>query len=139
MPRDSSRADTGFALRMKVAHRHSKHRDLNQTELAKLFNVSASAMSTWFSGQRVPYENITELGRQFEVSVDWLLTGRDPMRPYPPSPLISLAQDLMMLDQKTLSFLLFITRLLQKKVITHSTLEKIVQSIITTTVGISMD
>jgi transcriptional regulator with XRE-family HTH domain len=139
MPRDSSRADAGFALRMKIAHRHSKLRDLNQSELAREFDVSASAMSTWFSGQRVPYENITELGRQFEVSVDWLLTGREPMRPYPPSPLISLAQDLMMLDQKTIGLLLFITRLLQKKVITHDQLKETVNVVAESTTHLSVD
>jgi transcriptional regulator with XRE-family HTH domain len=139
MPRDAARADEAFGLRMRIAHRHSKHRDLNQTELAKLFKVSPSAMSTWFAGMRVPYDNIIEIARQFEVAADWLLTGREPMRPYPPSPLITLAQDMMMLEKETLSSVFFITRLLQKKVITHSQLQVIIQLVAEGTNGISMN
>lgn len=87
----------------------------------------------------VYYDNIIEIARQFEMAADWLLTGREPMRPYPPSPLIDLAQDLMMLEKETLSSVLFLTRLLQKKVITHSQLQLIIQWVAEDTTCLSVD
>jgi transcriptional regulator with XRE-family HTH domain len=128
MPRNADQADKGFALRMVRAHRNSKLSDLNQTELARRFGVSASAMSTWMNGQRIPYENILEIARQFEVAADWLLTGREPMRPYPQDELITLAQSFMSLDEKTQRLLFFFSHLLEKKAIDHSFLEMLLNA-----------
>jgi transcriptional regulator with XRE-family HTH domain len=128
MPRNTDQTDKEFAIRMRKAHKNSKLRDLNQTELAKLFKVSPSAISTWFAGTRVPYENILEIARQFEVAADWLLTGREPMRPYPQNELITLAQSLMSLDEKTKRLLFFFSHLLEKKAIDHSFLEMLLNA-----------
>jgi transcriptional regulator with XRE-family HTH domain len=52
-----------------------------QNELAKALGVSNTALSNYETGRRPPtIEFLTELQRQFHVSVNWILTGRGAWR-----------------------------------------------------------
>ena len=54
-------------------------RGMCQAELAKLLQISASAVGMYEQGRRLPSLNmVVRLSRTFSVSVDYLLTGKDP-------------------------------------------------------------
>lgn len=55
-----------------------KKRGLNQTELGKLFNLNYGAISAIESGRSTPTtELIINLSKLFDVSTDYLLTGKE--------------------------------------------------------------
>lgn len=52
----------------------------NQVNFAALLGVHASNLNRWISGEVAPsYEYISKIGFHSGVSLDWLLTGEDPM------------------------------------------------------------
>ena len=62
-------------------------RGLSQEELAEQVGVSRQAVGKWESGQSQPdLDKVIALSRFFEVSCDWLLTGREPEAPAAPAP-----------------------------------------------------
>lgn len=134
MPRDTDRADTEFGLRFQMAHRQSKYYKLNQSELARLWNMGASTVSFWKKGVRVPdSERMKLIASTFEVSADWLYTGREPMRPLPPSETLDLAQQLMSIDQTTRHTLMFFVTLIKNGVLSNTHLESLTKQMIAST------
>lgn len=45
------------------------------TELAKALGTTSSTVSSWKARESVPYAKCVEIARQFNISLDWLLTG----------------------------------------------------------------
>ena len=63
---------------LQIALLRQKH-GLRQAELASLLNISPSAVGMYEQGRRLPSLNmVVRLSRTFGVSVDYLLTGKDP-------------------------------------------------------------
>ena len=61
-----------------------RERGLSQENLADLLGVTRQAVQKWESGASRPdLDNLTALARQFDVSLDWLISGREPARPEP--------------------------------------------------------
>ena len=61
-----------------------RERGLSQENLADLLGVTRQAVQKWESGASRPdLGNLTALARQFDVSLDWLISGREPARPEP--------------------------------------------------------
>lgn len=62
----------------QIALLRQKH-GLRQAELAALLNISPSAVGMYEQGRRLPSLNmVVRLSRTFGVSVDYLLTGKEP-------------------------------------------------------------
>ena len=62
----------------QIALLRQKH-GLRQAELAALLNISPSAVGMYEQGRRMPSLNmVVRLSRTFGVSVDYLLTGKEP-------------------------------------------------------------
>lgn len=56
-----------------------QERGMCQAELAKLLHISASAVGMYEQDRRLPsLSMVVRLSRTFGVSVDYLLTGKDP-------------------------------------------------------------
>ena len=56
-----------------------------QTECAKLLGIKQPSVWEWASNDGAPsVENSTTLGRELNVCVEWILTGRGPKHPGPP-------------------------------------------------------
>ncbi|MBQ8002727.1 MAG: helix-turn-helix transcriptional regulator [Clostridia bacterium] len=59
--------------------------DLNQTEIAKVLNVSQRTYSSYETGDRtIPYTALIKLARFYNTSVDYILSITDQTKPYPP-------------------------------------------------------
>ena len=55
-----------------------KKAGLSQEELANLVGVSRQAVQKWEAGTSRPdLDNLTALARYFNVTLDWLITGRE--------------------------------------------------------------
>ena len=91
--------DTGFGQRFRLAWMNSPYRDLLQAELAKRYDYSQQTISTLMNGKRYPHLSVgLRICQDFNVTVDWLYLGREPMRPVlDPSPFTTLAHRLMSL------------------------------------------
>jgi transcriptional regulator with XRE-family HTH domain len=80
-------------LRVKIHQRIKKRRKalgVSQRLLASTLNKSITTISTWENGHTVPStDELLGLARYLNVSVDWLLSGRefksDPGAPAPPA------------------------------------------------------
>ena len=56
-----------------------KKAGLSQEELANLVGVTRQAVQKWEAGSSRPdMDNLTALARYFNVTLDWLITGREP-------------------------------------------------------------
>ena len=111
--------DVGFGQRFRLAWMNSPYRDLLQAELAKRYDYSQQTISTLMNGKRYPHLSVgLRICQDFNVTVDWLYLGREPMRPVlDPSPFTTLAYRLMSLTADQLR----IIDLLSGKLL-HSTL-----------------
>lgn len=59
-----------------------KKAGLSQEELAGLLNVTRQAVQKWEAGTSRPdMDNLTALARYFNVTLDWLITGQEPLPP----------------------------------------------------------
>lgn len=59
--------------------------DFNQTEIAKILNVSQRTYSSYETGDRtIPYSALMKLARFYNTSVDYILDMTDHLKPYPP-------------------------------------------------------
>ena len=88
---DEPAVDTEFGLRFSRAWKNSKLADKNQSELAKEFDYSKQGINFIFNGHRYPHlSSGLKIAKEFDVCLDWLYTGREPMRPGNPDPYIKL-------------------------------------------------
>ena len=56
-----------------------QERGMRQAELAELLQISASAVGMYEQGRRSPsLSMVVQLSRVFDVTVDYLLTGKSP-------------------------------------------------------------
>jgi len=93
---DGPVVDVVFVLRFRRAWKNSKRADKNQSELAKEFDYSKQGINFIFNGHRYPHlSSGLKIAKEFDVCLDWLYTGREPMRPGNPDPYIKLASKLM--------------------------------------------
>jgi transcriptional regulator with XRE-family HTH domain len=93
-------ADANFGQRFRHAWRNSKLRDLNQKQLAKRYDYSQQGISSISNGHRYPHlSKGIQMAKDFEVTLDYLYTGRLPMRPVDPSPFVDLGYRLTKLNQ----------------------------------------
>ena len=61
-------------------------KDLTQTEIAKILNITQRTYSRYENGERsVPLELLCRIADYYKVSVDYLLERTDIKRPYPSS------------------------------------------------------
>lgn len=59
--------------------------DLNQTQIAKVLNVSQRTYSSYETGDRtIPYSALMKLAKFYKTSVDYILEMTDRFTPYPP-------------------------------------------------------
>lgn len=57
--------------------------DLNQTQVAKVLNVSQRTYSSYETGDRtIPYTALVKLARFYNTSVDYILELTDQTKPY---------------------------------------------------------
>lgn len=74
-------ADAKFGMRFHNVWMQSKYCDLNQTELAKVFGYSKQGINFIVNGHRYPHlSSGLKMAKEFNCSMDWLYTGREPMR-----------------------------------------------------------
>lgn len=67
-----------FSKRLSTAR---KNMGLTQSEVAERLNVSFQAVSLWERGETSPeIEKLVDLSRLYQVSLDWLLTGKEEER-----------------------------------------------------------
>ena len=124
-------SDPDFGKRFVKAWRYSKYADLSQAELAPVFGVSRSSISTWVNGLRTPSTPcIKKIAKEFEINPDWLYTGREPMRPGPIDEYVDIAQRWMKLDPETHKTVSFIIGLLERGAIEPMHLEDQVRQLI---------
>ena len=58
--------------------------DLNQTEIAKVLNISQRTYSSYETGDRtIPYSALMKLAYFYNTSVDYILELTDLSKPYP--------------------------------------------------------
>lgn len=73
-----------FWVRMATAWKE-QHLSVTQNGVATKLHMSQGSTRRWFTGDGKPEtETIIEIARLGKVTVDWLLTGQQPMRPVPP-------------------------------------------------------
>lgn len=61
-------------MRLENLAKLRKEKNLNQSELAQIFNVNQNTVSRWEKGTREPdMGTLIELAKYFDVSVDFLL------------------------------------------------------------------
>ena len=61
----------------RIAHLRAK-RGMSQEELAKLLKIGKSTLGMYETDKREPsHETTTRIADYFEVTIDWLLTGRE--------------------------------------------------------------
>ena len=64
-----------------------KQSGLSQEGLADLLGVTRQAVQKWEAGTSRPdMDNLTALARYFNVTLDYLVTGREVPAPHPPPP-----------------------------------------------------
>lgn len=70
-----------FAERFKQALTASKYAEWSNERFGNMVGVSKQAVSQWKRGDAIPgiYTAI-EVAKKLEIALDWLLTGRGPMR-----------------------------------------------------------
>tara|TARA_R110000796_G_scaffold96431_1_gene202222 strand:+ start:390 stop:764 length:375 start_codon:yes stop_codon:yes gene_type:complete len=68
----------GFSGRLsELVKSHPRDSQLNQTDVGKLFGVSGPMVSKWRTGKSMPaMANACAIAKRYEVTVEWLLTGR---------------------------------------------------------------
>ena len=68
----------GFSGRLsELVKSHPRDCQLNQTDVGKLFGVSGPMVSKWRTGKSMPaMANACAIAKRYEVTVEWLLTGR---------------------------------------------------------------
>ena len=68
----------GFSGRLsELVKSHPRDCQLNQTDVGKLFGVSGPMVSKWRTGKSMPaMANACVIAKRYEVTVEWLLTGR---------------------------------------------------------------
>lgn len=110
--------DAEVGRRLKSAMQGSTWYDKTQKELVEKINeldppsdlekkvgLPQSSISMYFNGERnVPYKRMVIMAKLFNVSVEWLYTGRGPRRPNP-LPYDELAEKLKHLHQDTFEFI----------------------------------
>ncbi len=52
----------------------------NDTELATALNVGRTTVSSWRTRGSIPYSECVEVAIRESVLLDWIITGREPMR-----------------------------------------------------------
>ena len=66
--------------RLRLLMRNHEPR-LNQDKMARSIGVSPVMVSYYLNGERLPSINkLVNISKLFDVSVDWLLTGKEPRR-----------------------------------------------------------
>ena len=99
-------ADEKFGIRFRTAWLQSKLRDLNQKELSQKFGYSQQGMSFIANGHRYPHLSTgLKIAKEFNCSMDWLYTGRDPMRPWEITPFTKIGERLMHLTHNQVEVL----------------------------------
>lgn len=79
MPRQHKSAD--FGVRFRLALNDSNLKRSTNIELGKVFKVSSTTAHNWRNGLKWPdMEHAVTISECLAVSVEWLLTGRGPMR-----------------------------------------------------------
>ncbi|ALG66776.1 helix-turn-helix transcriptional regulator [Beggiatoa leptomitoformis] len=53
------------------------HNVKNDAELARKLNIGTSTISNWRTRDTVPYKICVEISKRDNVSLDWLLTGKE--------------------------------------------------------------
>jgi transcriptional regulator with XRE-family HTH domain len=80
-PKTGSERFPGFGDRLRLAMRRAGHRKL--AALALELGVTESSLSRWCAGHEISLANAVALSRCLNVSLDWLVTGIDPVAPAP--------------------------------------------------------
>ena len=72
-----------YRLRLKDLREDA---DMNQTQLANIFNCTQTCYSKWELEQRdIPNKTLAEIARYFDVSMDYICGLTDERRPFPKS------------------------------------------------------
>lgn len=121
--------DAEFGRRFTLAFNQSKVCDLSQKELSNRLNVTQQCVSQWRKGERMPTTfQMKKIALLFDISVEWLYTGRGPMRPIDPSPYLDMAYRLMGMDQEQYQALMFAVGAMEKGAITPEVLQHTIQT-----------
>lgn len=109
--------DPEFGRRLRFAHIKYAG-DLTQADIVRRLGITQSALSMYFHGKRIPPRvRLNALAKLFGVSVEWLETGRGPIKPEPSAYEI-LSRQLMTLDQDSLHLISYLLGLLESKAAT---------------------
>ncbi len=50
---------------------------ITQRALAQMLNKTVGSVSSWENGRFKPWESLADLSRALNVSIDWLVTGKE--------------------------------------------------------------
>lgn len=79
----SARGQSAIVQRMRLAMRDARKRD-SQAAIAAICRVSQPAVSQWAAGVTEPSQDvIRRFANELGVCVEWIATGKGPMRPEP--------------------------------------------------------
>lgn len=123
--------DKDIGQRIYSAYLQSEYFNRSFVELLPLLgDITQSAFSMYLNGERVPPMNrMIAIAKLFEVSVEWLYTGRGPRRPEP-RPYDQLAERLMDCSKDHLDVTSWILGMLERKHVISEQIKKAVHSII---------
>jgi phage repressor protein C with HTH and peptisase S24 domain len=81
--------NVGMSLQERINQLFEENPDKSQSDLSRFVGVSRATVSDWRSGKTksINSENAFKTGTFFNVSPEWLVTGKDRLRPQKPEPL----------------------------------------------------
>lgn len=123
--------DSEIGRRIYSAWNNSKYAHLPQQAILKMLGgITQSALSMYFSGERIPpVKRMIDIANLFDVSVEWLFTGRGPMKP-DPRPYDQLAEQFMNCSPDHRELLRWCIGLLERGYISAGDMKKAVCSVI---------
>lgn len=122
--------DREIGQRIYSAYLNSEYANRTFTELLTMLgDITQSAFSMYLSGDRVPPMNrMIAIAKLFDVTVEWLYTGRGPRKPIT-RPYDELSDRLMKCSEKNLKVTSWILGLLEKEEYTAEQIRSAVNSI----------
>lgn len=120
--------DHSFGSRFEKAWKNSKYCHFNQKELGKQLGYCHQAISFFIHGQRYPeIKSGIKIAEELNVSIDYLYTGREPIRPWEITPFTQLGERLMHLRQEQVEILGWLVGLFEQNQLSATELQEAIR------------